>query len=819
MSMKDDTEVYELFPRESSPEFALDQVLHHLTANPELRSAGGLTALFNDLMVNPYALHHPHFMVAAAPGTRLPKPLQPGDILIRRALGEGGPPHVAVFVSGELIPDRLIAHRGWSTESRRRGYYAQVIDTGTAAQQRQSQPLRYITDESGYLPYNQMILRLKLPPPTSTSWPPYETRHRELISLTESVTTSVQIHLRFQVWNLKTPAFDSLPDNIEVDLIDDGPVLGKQILATEKTDATGYVFFNLPNLQTRKQPNLYFLVRPNNIFASGHTLPKQWSTKGWQGRQGTTSKDGYYPNFASGVPLGSATDPLVFGVGLDFHIRLAYADQSKSPVVDNPAPPGVPITIVVDRQEKSRQPTDNQGEVHDVLFDIDPESTISFLVEFELQGDTTINLKPASVAMKPWYTKTKDADQRVYSNQNRTSLGSQSSPKILRCSVENRNTALYVLKTLREFSIFLYHITGHTWPGFLTPLSFNLGLADLKGLISRPAYSWPVGRVNLPDTQHITNSWSGTAWHRATTAHELAHQVMWQEINFDSAKIREEALKKGHLLLYHDYNMVANSEHALLDGWAEFFEAIFDTTGSPPYPLFANDLVDSKGAPFSVTLPHNWGELTESAFANGLWAIFEKYVVTPAITTNAHIPESNDGNVLSTTMLGTTSWLQDSNIQTRFLDMIWLPLQELRNAAHPGTTDMLSAIASHNQARWHEFLPEFQTWSMAMTTPAITNINPGGGLVAGGNTITITGEHFALGTTTVTIGTAAATSITVTDSRNLTAVVPSGTVGAADVIVTVTATIPATPATATAAATTATIVRSTTRKGGYTYTL
>ena len=67
--------------------------------------------------------------------------------------------------------------------------------------------------------------------------------------------------------------------------------------------------------------------------------------------------------------------------------------------------------------------------------------------------------------------------------------------------------------------------------------------------------------------------------------------------------------------------------------------------------------------------------------------------------------------------------------------------------------------------------------------PTVTSVSPSSGATAGGTAITITGTDFT-GATGVTIGGAAATSVTVVNATTITCVTPAGTAGAKDVIVT-----------------------------------
>ena len=70
-----------------------------------------------------------------------------------------------------------------------------------------------------------------------------------------------------------------------------------------------------------------------------------------------------------------------------------------------------------------------------------------------------------------------------------------------------------------------------------------------------------------------------------------------------------------------------------------------------------------------------------------------------------------------------------------------------------------------------------------IASPTVTAVSPRSGSILGGNTITITGAHFASGAT-VSVGANAATSVNLVSGSKLTAVAPAGRYGTVDVTVT-----------------------------------
>lgn len=74
--------------------------------------------------------------------------------------------------------------------------------------------------------------------------------------------------------------------------------------------------------------------------------------------------------------------------------------------------------------------------------------------------------------------------------------------------------------------------------------------------------------------------------------------------------------------------------------------------------------------------------------------------------------------------------------------------------------------------------------SAVAAAPGITSVAPTGGTTAGGGTITITGLGFGTAAPAVTIGGTAATNVVLVSDTTVTATIPAGTAGLADVVVT-----------------------------------
>jgi IPT/TIG domain len=159
----------------------------------------------------------------------------------------------------------------------------------------------------------------------------------------------VEIYVKFEVAEVQTTTipgtnttlttatgqYVALPSSgVEVSLMDFDLLTPDDELDKQPIGSGGQVHFSISDVQklSDPKPDLYFLVYLSGIpmpFAGHSALPSEWSTKGWKAVDGSP---GYYEDF-SGTILGDAVDPLVFRIGLDFHVRLTYEDKSKPPSV------------------------------------------------------------------------------------------------------------------------------------------------------------------------------------------------------------------------------------------------------------------------------------------------------------------------------------------------------------------------------------------------------------------------------------------------------------------------------------------------------
>ena len=336
----------------------------------------------------------------------------------------------------------------------------------------------------------------------------------------------MDIFVRFEIWNLQTKRFEPVR-NMPVDLMDSNKVFSDTRIETATTDSAGFLRFSITEADLKRKsgedkPDLYFNARCKGLTCGGVSLPEEWSTERWNDKNG---KRGYFPKTAF-VPGGSlsgasATDPLVYRIGLDYHARFQFADPKGS--VLRRAPKGLRVglcaTTKTDHVEWQRTGAD--GDVHGLSFDAEGGANVYFRVDFNIK-DPEINL-PESKADPDglngvWYTETEDHDRKYYPKNSNTSIGTQAAPELFPCSLNGRNVAMFFLTMLYEHACFFFHITDGAWTGVPNLELMKFGAGD-------SAYSWPVGAV------HITKDWWGD---RPTLIHELSHQVMWKEVGISS---------------------------------------------------------------------------------------------------------------------------------------------------------------------------------------------------------------------------------------------------------------------------------------------
>jgi IPT/TIG domain len=631
---------------------------------------------------------------------------------------------------------------------------------------------------------------------TMAAWAGTSWSGHPLVAAVSNVTVPVNLWVAFEIWKEKD-VYERLPAGIDVDLVDYDAIGPNDVRATAATDASGVAQFFFSSMDALSHDNdLFFVAHTKGKTVAGRALPDEWSTRGWAATDGTP---GYYPSFA-GAQLGDATHPVVFRIGVDVHVKYQYPDRHRpnelagkpttGPLLD--APKGTKVLL------RTRHPPgqhgedldddvleltlDDKGEASGFTFKLEGGETLYWLTRFEIE-DASAGITLSKVQYTSWSTREGGDGPRYPDNQS-TSLGQHLKPELVTSAREAVAASFFVLKTLREFSILFYELSGHDWTG--VGLSYDT-------LVLQLPFSWPAGYIHFNEPYWLD---------RWTVFHETAHQIMWSKVtSFSSLGVAYQELNpRGDLFMTHDIPVRTTAQGALVEGWAEFVEQLFDSggkAGAPPWPIGAlcepefplsykliSPLTRLRTLPTpssAVPAPPGTGELVEGAFANGLWQVVVDLVDTSG-NAASQVAFTPDGNIKALPKLG---WISDPAAQARFQKMIWEPLKALSSHADPTTTAYLSEMKRLNPGEWHLLLDALQRWDLAMHPPtAAAPIAPASGPSAGGTTVTITGGDFAAKSTTVTIGGKAATTVNVSDHTSLTAVTPAGTAGARDVAIT-----------------------------------
>ena len=693
--------------------------------------------------------------------------------------------------------------------------------------------------------------------------------HPLLAAIEEAkIISDLKIYVRFEVWDgnaTTAPFYVPLQEGVQVDLLTEEN--GEETVVMEGVvGQKGTVLF-IPDRDEVKNKSLGFVVRfdEEERDFGGHAMPAIWNTRGWEPVAGAKSEA---LKKYSGIPLGTADNPVVFRIGVDVHTRFSTpardGDDEEDTGVSTPVstPKGMPVSVhawsgggeeIGDDSMLEKTRVDRRGELHRILFDIKPGQHVGFRVYPEIE-DPDINLPQARmrhVAFRddaPW-------DVIDFPDISQPSIGSPDNPYIGEEGdehlIKERKESVYILRTLRDFSIALFHLTGGDWKG----------VEDLR------IFRWnPFGsvafrkRIRLSGTHHFS---------RETIAHEFAHQVMWHELDQNSWRFIPRALFTRRIVMNHGVDMLATPQHALVDGWADFLGSLFYRGGTledakaraynftwkeshpfniirkqrvqfekgstkvtrrsgsawtrddegeqkpgpgivwgtlhpgsdltfPSYRIEAVNTADEleldrpysgpsgeseiiihtalrphsiwklgektpivapiAGPIFSKLKPEapyiefvetdeddevvldestrNRGESVEGNVSNAMFAIFRHHVLQS--DRKWIVVEKRSGEV---TDLEDNNWLQDNEVQQRFLERIWHPFKALRDLNNKDlTSGSFFRKVKENNGDWHRLHGELQRFNIAMDPPAVTSVEESE--FKGDATLRIIGENF-----------------------------------------------------------------------------
>lgn len=660
-----------------------------------------------------------------------------------------------------------------------------------------------------------------------------------LVAEAGSIQGEAVFHVGFELWDPDassgTPSLGYVPldSGVEVALMVDDFASDTEV-ATATTNADGAVEFTVsdPDDALGDAPNVYFLVRTQERQQAGHNMPEEWSTKGWVNRDGTP---GLLESYV-GTQFGTQAAPVTYGIGVDYHFEMRFRNP-RSNALQN-LPPGMTAEVGIESlppldEIHERHPTTaSRSRADGVIFDIDPGDTLYLQVPAHVV-DADIGLG-MSVFWNPEFDRFIVPDNHTFDLSD--PLGTDYTPRIHQADIEGQSigtytsprqavakdsgaTAVYFLKLGYELCTFFSLMTNGTWRG-------------LEGITITPfapanAFSWPEGFVWIDD---------GSFDERGTIIHELTHQVLWRELDIDELDVEALAVKQmsnnwlrnvldtldtdigdalgmgdtvesfNHIL--HSSDLLGNPYNSLIEGWPYFVSGLFASGQRLPNPSIVgpntqlrriDELMSNvswgSGSYDLGPPPKDRGESVEGAFTNAMSLLFQEEVLAASSFSFPLIPEPSDHDITEDGS-GNPTWVTDATVQQRFREVIWEPLLALRGVQSEGEKDatrLLEETRNMNPYRWHDMAATLQSFNIANDDPEVDTVSPQG--VPAGATptspVTITGDNFVAGRTSVLFGSASSPSVTVTSSTELTAEVPPrSSAGSVDLTVSVEAETP-----------------------------
>ncbi|MBS1913356.1 MAG: hypothetical protein JST22_15315 [Bacteroidetes bacterium] len=628
----------------------------------------------------------------------------------------------------------------------------------------------YWYDTDTQIMANRTADRELSPIPYIEALPGYDGKwaNHPLVTKVADLDIPMDFYMKFEVYNPSINNYVSL-SYVPVELWDDNGVSDNHLFdqSTFITDGDGKVTISCSNVRglgTGAINDLYADIYIKVLTAGwtvtgreGETiyLPDEWRSGGpfgqWRAMDGTP---GYFPDFR-GTRIGTASQPAVYHVGFDYHINFWYNNITQGrgenavrgmivEVWSNP--------LIQDGTLLDTAYTDELGTIHGVFFGADPGTQVGIWNKWELRADATVGLKQTGANL---FIASNPATQWLISDLTMPgifpdgipTIGRPAYPLMIEAKGDFANP-LYVLKIAREINQFWFTMTEGSqfrWDGY--EVSYNIYRLNDSGL------SWPVGQIWLGEN---------SSWSRETIFHETGHVIMWHMHNVTTLNIAMEFLH-GKLKSNHDFPLVTNPVHAVIEGWAEF-SGMFGEIHPSSRRGDVETVVLTDGAGHQHRIPLgppmiDRGYSVEGAFADALFQIFENLVATPALFNNVPVNNGDTRIVLHETYTGDlnsepgNAWIQNSGLHSRFVQMIWTPFVGTAGILGDavGTVGVMNTILNYspNFNIVHLLRAEMNAFNMNVM-PAVgsslgAGTNPGGaatGPAAGGTPFIITGYGF-----------------------------------------------------------------------------
>lgn len=599
-------------------------------------------------------------------------------------------------------------------------------------------------------------------------------------------TIPIDIYLKFEIWN-PLSIDENNPDPDEYIPIDAGcevKIMDYDVFFLNKDNEVGNSLFTDSNgcvhvtfatwpQGADNEPDLYFkVINPScakiDSYNSGKNIdeqivmPSEWSTKPnkfdtdyWLSVDET---EGYLVDF-QGYKLGTLAEPLTYRIGVDYHLKFTYLDLRDGDF--KIFPKGISCFLLDERiitqyipEENKKETTNAKGEIHGISFNLKPNKDYSTIVKFEIE-DSGIGLNRCYIDKELlkvsylWKSTSGGKDYKVISNNSKTSIGENTKPIEFHCEEEDRNTSVYVLKTVYEWAFFFYYMSQKQWESHPN-IEININASG--------SMSFPLGHILLGkyDEPNWPLRYRNNAWNRGVIIHELSHTIMYQLINnieFDLA-VRTIWLNFTSWLhrtpTGHYFRMVTEQKFAFYEGWAEFIESLFMDLSDYNFlksglkTLMINSYSEND---FAVThlqpLPFGTGNYVEGTVCNSLNALFWKIITDFDSSINRTIIESDNGDLSSN-----NPWITSSLINYRFKNYVY---DTMANITYSGSLNFVffeAILAKLNIQDKNLFRGDLYSWNTqyyngCLNDPKISSLDPIDGFGYTSNQIIqINGEFF-----------------------------------------------------------------------------
>lgn len=589
---------------------------------------------------------------------------------------------------------------------------------------------------------------------------------------------SIFFHLKFEVMHKDRPGTFEVIRNAKVKIMDIGLFDLPFEVTSLTTDNNGRVTYTLIDIEAHKQrgkSKFFFIIeRPTSgeYLNTGIVLPAQWSTKAAVGDAFWRSVEGVPGYFKDGTcsNVGSPSKPVTFRVGLAFYFQLLYDtlnERAGAPnLMKHRLTPGLKAYLcayenISDPNAPTQDKTFGSGSNPTLFYETynyhrlyegkitsddinnnynffgvctgkDPYTKLpqpgwTYFVEIERSledanakmGKTDVEIFDRHLT---WLSSFNGSDSLAFPNLEKNTINSSH-------TIEDLNAAGFKgLNTTFELNT------------LIDTLRFgNKRSAPLKITIGKPGNdgAWYNDRVlNMGGNSRFDG------WTRSVIAHEFGHHLHWETLNkqINDAAWNEAIARPGGA--QHYSNEISNYFFAFTEGWAEFFESLFQGSLIQPHLdhdglvvkslkrvyMIWDEVIETRNLTLGPTggistfFDLNKGLVVEGVFANCLTNIFWELIGRNTPGKNVMAFASGKRSLTET-----NPWLDDFRTKDVFTRLFWNNLaaldddQNLKLATYEFAEYMLTHADDNER---HIILGEFMRWNIMIPSAFITNRKP-----------------------------------------------------------------------------------------------